>query len=95
MILQNNTPVHRRLSPDVELVLILVQSRGRWTNINPTSGQQLYCDEPLSLDLDAVYYSAVQSQKAVYAYFASEQILPYGFAEHYVLTFQSVGFSPR
>ena len=29
-----------------------------------------------------LYSSAVQSQKAVSAYFTSKQILPFGFAEH-------------
>ena len=34
-------------------------------------------------DILSQTYSAVQSQKAVSAYFTSKQILPFGFAEQY------------
>ena len=36
----------------------------------------------LSTGLLQYHYSAVQSQKAVSAYFTSEQILPFAFADH-------------
>ena len=35
------------------------------------------------LAFSAQHYSAVQSQKTVSAYFISEQILPFGFADQY------------
>ena len=40
-------------------------------------------------------YSAVQSQKAVTAYFSSEQLLPFVFAERYRILCKSVVFTPH
>ena len=33
-----------------------------------------------------MYYTAVSSQKAAFAYFTSKQVLPFGFAEQYTGT---------
>ena len=40
----------------------------------------MVCDAPLVQNGGTVLHTAVQSQKAVPAYFTSKQILPFGFA---------------